>query len=93
MSLVFFCSLMAEFICEAKLKLVLSVMEYFTPKPSPQGKAEIDSFPKNCVNSGLTFEDIKPNKMIEHVGRETIEVQQLPNNFKLSVKVFIAGRG
>ena len=69
------------------MKLVLSVMEYVTPKPSPQGKAEIDNFPRKCINSGLTFEDVKPSKMIEHVGRETIEVQQLPNNFKLSVKV------
>ena len=30
------------------------------------------------------------NKMMEHVGRKTIQVKQLPNNFKLSVKVFIA---
>ena len=29
--------------------------------------------------------------MIEHVGMKTIQVRQLPNNFKLSVKVFIAG--
>ena len=83
---------MDEIICKEELKLVLSVMEFVTPKPSPQGKAEIDNFPRKCVNSGLTFEDVKPNKMIEHVGRETIEVQQLPNNFKLSVKVFIAGK-
>ena len=66
-------------------------MEYITPKP-PQGMAEIDNFPRNCVNSGLTFEDIKLNKMIEHMGRESIDVQQLPNNFKLSVKIFIAGK-
>ena len=31
------------------------------------------------------------DKMIKHVGRETIQVKQLPNNFKLSVKVFIGG--
>ena len=82
---------MDEIICKEELKLVLSVMEYVTPKPSPQRKAEIDNFSWKCVNSGLTFEDVKPNKMIEHVGRETIDVQQLPNNFKLSVKVFMAG--
>ena len=43
---------------------------------------------------GLRVEHIikeATDKMIEHVGRETIQVKQLPNNFKLSVKVFISG--
>ena len=70
-------------------------MEYVTAKPSPQGKAEIYNFPRKCVNSGLRFKDIIKEdtiKMFEHVGRETIEVQQFLNNFKLSVNVFIAGK-
>ena len=50
-------------------------MEYVTAKPSAQGKAEIDNFSRNCVNSGLKLEDFikeATNKMIEHGGRETI---------------------
>ena len=31
------------------------------------------------------------NKTIENVGRDTIEVKQFSDNFKLDVKVFIAG--
>ena len=54
----------------------------------------MDNFLRNCVKGKLRFEDVikeATNKMMEHVGMETIQVQQLPNNFKLSVKVFIAG--
>ena len=40
------------------------------------------------------FEDIveeTTNKMVKHVGRETIQVKQLPKNLKLNTKVFIGG--
>ena len=30
--------------------------------------------------------------MVKHMGREPIQVKQFPNNFKLDIKVFIAGR-
>jgi hypothetical protein len=45
------------------------------------------------VNRRFGFEDLVKetmNKMVKHVGGETIQVKQFPNNFKLSVKVFIA---
>ena len=29
--------------------------------------------------------------MVKHMGRETIQVKQFPNSFKLNMKVFIAG--
>ena len=54
-----------------------------------EGKAEINNFLRNCVNSGLRFKDIvkeATNMMIEHVGR-TIEVK----HFRESVKVFTDG--
>ena len=31
------------------------------------------------------------NKLIEHMGGKTIKVEQFPNDFELSMKVFIAG--
>ena len=55
---------------------------------------EIDNFLANSVNIGFGFEDIlkeTTNKLIKHVGRETIHVKQFPDNLKLSVKVFIVG--
>ena len=30
--------------------------------------------------------------MVKHMGREPIQVKQFPDNFKLNMKVFIAGR-
>ena len=57
-------------------------------------KLVIYNFLRNCVKSGLRVEHIikeATDKMIEHVGRETIQVKQLPNIFKLSVKVYIGG--
>ena len=44
-------------------------------------------------NRRFGFEDLVKetmNKTVKHVGGETIQVKQFPNNFKLSVKVFIA---
>jgi hypothetical protein len=44
------------------------------------------------VNRRFGFEDLVKetmNKTVKHVGGETIQVKQFPNN-KLSVKVFIA---
>ena len=41
-------------------------------------KAEINNFLRNCVNDGFRFEDIveeRTNKMVKHVGRETIQVK------------------
>ena len=46
------------------------------------------------MNSGFRFEFIveeTTNKMVKYMGRETIQVKQFPNNFKLNMKVFIAG--
>ena len=46
------------------------------------------------MNNGFRFENIvkeTTNKMVKHMGRETIQVKQFPNNFKLNMKVFIAG--
>jgi hypothetical protein len=45
------------------------------------------------MNRRFGFEDLVKetmNKTVKHVGGETIQVKQFPNNFKLSVKVFIA---
>ena len=60
-----------------------------------EGKPEIDNSLRNCVNSGFGFEaaivNEATNKTIEHVGRDTIEVKKFSDNFKLDVKVFIAG--
>ena len=47
------------------------------------------------MNIGLGLEDIlkeTTNKLIKHVGRETIHVKQFPDNLKFSVKVFIVGK-
>ena len=46
------------------------------------------------MNSGFRFENIVEetmNKMAKHMERETIQVKQFPNNFKLNMKVFIVG--
>ena len=46
------------------------------------------------MNIGFEFKDIlkeTTNKLIKHVGRETIHVKQFPESLKLSVKVFIVG--
>ena len=32
----------------------------------------------------------KTNKLMKHVSRETIQVEQFPNNFELDMEVFIA---
>ena len=48
---------------------------------------------RNRVNRRFGFEDLVKqtmNKTVKHVGGETIQVKQFPNNFKLLVKVFIA---
>ena len=46
------------------------------------------------MNDGFRFEDIveeTTNKIVKHVGRETIQVKQFPNDLKLDMKVFIGG--
>ena len=45
------------------------------------------------MNRRFGFEDLVKetiNKTVKYVGGETIQVKQFPNNFKLTVKVFIA---
>ena len=56
---------------------------------SSEGKAGIDNFLRNCVNSRFGFEDIvkeATNKTIENVARETIQLQ-----VERESKFFIAG--
>ena len=46
------------------------------------------------MNSRFGFENIvekTTNKMVKHMGKEPIQVKQFPNNFKLNMKVFVAG--
>ena len=54
----------------------------------------MENFLWNSVNSGFRFEDSvneTTNKLIKHVGRETIHVKQFPENLNLGVNVFIVG--